>query len=396
MKTLTVALPRTGPDAAAELHFVQSLNGQTAIEHGRSPLALLPKSDMLVLVVPTEQLSFHAITCPKAPKGKLATALTSIVEDSLLQAPEDVTVALSPEAKPGETCWVAVCNRAWLQAWIDLFDWAGHHVGRLVPQHAPQLNLSISAIGEPDNIWLVKTDRDGVVAAPLRSASHLTAALAPQQAVLAPPDLISSVESTLPYPVHIHTTANALLASTQSPWELAQFDMRVGHATSWRKRLYRMGSALLQESRWYWVRWGLVGLMVVNVAGLNWMAFQEKSAIAHKKMQQLQLFKQTFPQVTVVRDAPSQMTYELSRLHQTGSLAIPSDLESLLAAVGRAHNGSTPLTITQLDYQNRQLVASGFNLPADQVKALQEQLAATELPSQVSPTRLTIPSKGQP
>ncbi len=396
MKTLTVALPHTGPDATAELWFVLSTDGLTALAQGRAPLALLPKSDAVQLVVPIAQLAFHAITCPKAPKGKLWAALVGLLEERLLLSPTDMALALQPDAQPGSSCWVASFERVGVTAWIEWFEQAGHKVNRLLPQLAPQDTLTLTATGEPGNVWLYKADGAGVVGVPLASSKWLMVDIAHEQTVLCTPELSGSIESAVSQPIEIQTPAQALLASASTRWDLGQFGLSTGRSAPWRRRLARNAQAFSREPAWRWTRWGLVGLFLVNLIGLNGLAMQERAGIAQKKEQQLQLFKQTFPAVTTIRDAPSQMGYELERLRQTGSQAVPTDLESLLATVGQAQGTEKPLAFTQLDYRDRRLTVSGFLLQSDALSTLKNRLDASGQPSQLGANSLTIPSKGRP
>lgn len=396
MKVLTVALPRTGPDAVAELSFVLSADSLTVLAQGRAPLALLPKSDAVQLVVPVTQLAYHSITVPKAPKGKLWAALLGLLEERLLLAPDHLVLALQPGAQPGATCWVASFERAWATGWVEWFEHAGHNVHRLLPEMTPQDTPSLSASGEPGNAWLVKADSKGVVSAPLSSAKWLTSELPPEQAVLCTPELSSGVESTLSRPITIQSPAQSLLNSARTSWDLAQFDLCVGRSAPWRRRLGRTIQAFAREPVWRWSRFGLAGLVVANIAGLNALAVQERAAIAQKKEQQVQLLKQTFPTIAIVRDAPAQMAYELDRLRQTSSQASATDLESLLATLGQAQPKEQPLAFSQLDFQNRRLTVSGFLLASDAQSALKGRLDAMGQSSQLSPRSLTIPGKDRP
>jgi general secretion pathway protein L len=396
MKTLTVALPSTSPDAAAELAFVLSFDGKTPMAQGRAPLALLPKADAVQLVVPMAQLAFHRITIPKAPKGKLWSALVGVVEESLLLPLEDLAMALQPDAQPGTSGWVASFGRSWALAWVETFERAQHHVHRLLPQLTPREALTLSVVGELGNVWLVKADAKGVISAPLASSKWLAVELPPEQPVACSPELSGVVEGMLARPLDIQSAGQLLLASAGTSWDLAQFDLRVGRSAPWRRRLGRGLQAFRRNPEWRWTRWGLAGLITINLIGLNLLAFQERAAVMQKKEQQVQLFKKTFPKVTTVRDAPVQMTYELDRLRQSGSQSSPSDLEYLLATLGQAQPKDQLLTATQLNYQDRRLTLSGFSLQHETMSALKSRLDALGQTSDLMPTSLTIPSKNQP
>ena len=85
------------------------------------------------------------------------------------------------------------------------------------------------------------------------------------------------------------------------------------------------------------------------------------------------ILQETFPQTTVVVDAPLQMAREVARLRQASGQLAPHDLESLLSALGQAlpQGMSAP---TQLVFQPGQLQVQGLTLTAVQQQSIEQTL----------------------
>lgn len=71
-----VARPHLGSQAAgeaslrppAEFDYVLSRDGGQSVSEGRAAPALLPRADEVVAIVPADDLAWHRITLPKAPR----------------------------------------------------------------------------------------------------------------------------------------------------------------------------------------------------------------------------------------------------------------------------------------------------------------------------------------
>jgi general secretion pathway protein L len=341
MSTLTVALPPSLPDNALELGYVLSHDGRTVTQHGLAPLALLPKADTTVLVVPAQKLSYHPLTLPQAPKARLRAALEGLLEDRLLDAPETQALAIAPDAQARRETWVASCDKAWLQAHLAAFEQAGLNTRRIVPQVWPQAERLLVATGSTNDAWLVRADASGVLASPLASAGFVCTDVPQNEGVLAPAEISQLVEQTLGRPVQLRSASTALLASLDSPWDLAQFDIRLSHSSPWGRRLAKSWQSFAHNPVWRWARWGLGTLLLGQVMGVAGLAWQENHRLEQKKNLQTRLFTQTFPQVKAIIDPSVQMQRELNALRAASPVSSPSDLEAGLASLGLALSTAT-------------------------------------------------------
>src|SRR5258705_114804 len=164
MSTLILHLP-AGP--AGEYAYALSSDGLRADRHGHAAAGLLPdpgRTGQTVAVVPHQALSWHLVSLPHGvPTGsrrghvRLRAVLDGLLEERLLDEPSQLHLALQPQARAGEPCWVAACNKAWLHAHLQALESAGRPVGRIVPECPPQATPQLWAVGSPESAWLLAT-----------------------------------------------------------------------------------------------------------------------------------------------------------------------------------------------------------------------------------------------
>ena len=82
-------------------------------------------------------------------------------------------------------------------------------------------------------------------------------------------------------------------------------------------------------------RCGLALLLLVNLIGLNLLAWRTQDELAARRAANQALLTETFPQVKVVVDAPVQMAREVANLRQATGAASARDLEPMLQAFGQ-------------------------------------------------------------
>lgn len=380
--------------------WVRSAHGQTGEEHGQSPLALLPRDAEVVLVVPAAALSWHHVTLPRVPAKRLRAVLDGLLEEQLLAEPGEVHFALAPDARPGQVAWVCACDRAWLRGLLDRLESAGRPVARIVPavsplpEGAPARHVAFSQDDQP---WLVSAHALGVGVQPLANSSVVAGLQAwglqpaAQGAVwLAEPAALRPAEQALPdVRWQPQTQADALLSAAAAPWNLAQFDLslsagaRVGQR--WRQRL----RALLHEPAWRAARWGLATLALALIGGLNTAAWLQERRLEQKSAAIGSLLREQFPHVSVVLDAPVQMARELRRLRAASGVPGPQDLETLLAAVGRAVPAGTTGPGT-LEYDGRSLLLGGWNAPAETLNSIRDALLGQGLAARLDDGLLRV------
>lgn len=371
---------RSPADPSAVLNWARSPNGQWLADHGSDAAALLPADDDVVLVLPPRGVSWHRVALPRVSGARLKAALEGLLEEHLLVDTTGLHFALEPGGRPGQTLWVAVCDKAWLLAWLQALDAAGRPVSRIVPAIAPlRPGESPAAVHwaypHGDQTWLASATAQGVAGLPLpegQSVSLPDVAHAPDDSRwVAEPAVAAQAERCLDRRFEPVTLPAGLLRSAQSDWNLAQFDLSL---SSHSRRSQRLRQALRQfrsAPAWRPARWGLAALLLSLVGGLNAMAWVERGTLAAKQSALTQTLRSSFPDITLVMDAPLQMQRELVRLQQASGTLSPADLEAVLAAVAAASPGAVPSAI---DFSPGDARLGGWTLPAPELNALQQAL----------------------
>ncbi len=406
------AAPPAGPTALFD--WTRSANGQQIGEHGQGAASLLPRDDDVVLVLPPRAVSWHRVALPKVAAARLRAALEGLLEDRLLDDTADLHLALEPGGRPGQTVWVAACQRAWLRGWLQTLEAAGRPVSRIVPALWPLVEYE--AVGatpgnsrsfsldvpstihwahhEGEQAWLGSASLLGVSCLPLRDPAAGTAGGGVAQAVvhalmppgselpgepgefdvwLADPGVAELAERVLQRRFELVARPAWLLRCAQSEWNLAQFDLSLSAGARRSQRLRRAIRQWRSAPAWRPARWGLAALLGAQLLGLNAAAWHERSALTAKQQAIQQTLQSTFPQVTLVLDAPVQMQRELARLQQASGALSPGDLESLLAAIDQA-SGGEGLVPSAIEYTQGEGRFKGWRASEDQLRALQQSL----------------------
>ncbi len=373
--------------AAPGLRRADADNGADSAmaEHGSAPLALLPRADEVVAVVPARMLSWHRITLPKVNSARLRSALEGILEERLLDEPQNLHFALAPVAAPGSSVWVAACDRAWLQAALQTLEAAGRTVVRVVPEYAPLpagSSTTLHVTGSPDNAWLVRCAEDGVQTLPLGPAVHAALGLdGTEEPAMAEPAVAALAEQVLGRKVQVGHSAQGLVDAARSDWNLAQFELASNGHTRLARRAGQAWTQWAESAAWRPARWGLAALVAAHLLGLNAWAWKERSSLQAKREDVRALLLQTFPKVPVVVDAPLQMAREVAVLRQATGAVSNRDLEPMLAAV--AQNTPTAPSPSTIEFAANQLTLKGFQPPPAAASALTQGLAAAGYASQI-------------
>ena len=378
---------------SAEFSFVWSPDGQQIGQHGRCAIALLPKADSVVAVVADSDISWHRLSIPKAPPARLRAALAGVLEEALLDDTEQAHLALAPQARPGETGWLAATHRAWLKAGLNALEAAQVFVDRVVPLaspgDSPVGHFFLAGSGADDVLRLSWTHADG--AATLALQGGLGRAVLPQSMptearFTASPAAATLAEAWLGAPVELVTDATRLLQAAQSPWDLRQFDLVRRHRGS---RALRDGWRALLGPAWRPVRIGLAVLVLVQLVGLNLWAWKLRDQLDSRRAQMTSVLQQSFPQVKAVLDAPLQMEREVQQLRSMAGKAGDADLEPLLLAAAAAWPPGRP-PVDNLRFEPGRLSLSAAGWGPEDVAAFGAQLRAGGLAVEQSDGRLNI------
>ena len=402
--SLSAATPMSGLD------WVRSPDGLVAAEHGSCAPPLLPVDTDVVLMLPPRAVSWHRVSLPKVAPGRLRAALDGVLEDRLLNDPTELHFALEPGSRPGQTLWVAACDKAWLKAWLQALEAAGRPASRIVPALWPTSTGGGNhgetvhwAHDEGDRVWLATANPLGVRCVPLRengsstlgsfgttttfgdsafgglgpaasrATEHLPTDSDPENTRwFADPSITALAEQVCNQHFDLMSPPAWQLRCAQSDWNLAQFDLSL---SSGARRGQRLRQALRQwrsAPAWRPARWGLAALLLSLVGGINALAWMERSSLSDKQVATAQLLKNAFPDVAVVLDAPVQMRRELVRLQQSSGTLSSDDLEATLAALAPLAVGAVPGSIDFVPGETR---LGAWPVPADQLQTLAQELS---------------------
>jgi general secretion pathway protein L len=383
MRTLLLQLPPAppGPSAVygvAELDLAQA---EVRVQPGSSPLALLPRPERqteVVAMAPAAALSWHRVNLPAGlgrGGAKLQAVLQGLLEDRLLQDPQQVHLALAPQWQSGAPAWVAACDKAWLQAHLQTLQDAGLPVQRIVPEFAPPaMGQHWHALGDPDSGWLWCCDAEqGVNGWPVGVPSPLPTEWLTGTRLQAEPGLANWAQSRTPAAVQLVGSAAHWPDAARGHWNLAQFELQSDAGTRRLQHLRRWLDTLGRAPQWRPARWGLAVLLLGQVVGLQAWAWATRQQWQAEQDQWTQILQQSFPQVSVVVDAPLQMARQVALLRQGSGQLSPQDFESQLQALGQALPEGIPGP-TRLNWQDGQLQWPTLSLNAAQQSEFEQGL----------------------
>lgn len=386
------ARPQAGDSAddapAAPFQYVLSPDGVAVGGTGRALASALPRADTVVAVLPAQGVAWHRVTLPKAPPARLRQALAGLLEEQLLDEPEDTHLATAPQARAGEPCWVAATSRPSLTRQLSILESAGVQVDRVVPGLAPKLLPADPAQGHfftaegggsqaATELWLAWSDDDAAMCLcttgslarsvlPSDSASTVSAAFT------ATPAAAAAAERWLGSPVPVRSEAEQSLACARSAWNLRQFEL-AGHARGLRA-LRGLGRQVMGPS-WRPARIGLAALILVQVAGLNAWAWVQQRQITERRDAINATLTAAHPQVRSILDAPVQMLRETETLRAAAGKAGDEDFETLLGLASAAWPDGRP-PVERVRFEPGRLVVPATGWDAAALQQLRSRLEA--------------------
>lgn len=403
MSLLALKLPprprlgaRTAEDGAdvartpAEFDFVFSADGKHVTDTGRAAPALLPKAERSVLVVADADVGWHRVEVPKAAPARLRAALVGAMEEALLDDEDTLHFALAPGAAPGGSGYVAVTHRAWLAGALAALD-AVRPVEQVVPLAAPRDRPRghFRPGADGGGTELVLAGRDGVSC--LRLDGGLARAMLALDAEAdvrwtAEPAVAAAAEAWLGEKVSVLTDAERMLGAAHSKFNMRQFDLVPRHRGMRALREWWRG---FRGPQWRVVRWGLAGLVVVQLAGLNVFAWQQRQLVQGKREAMVELLRTTHPGVRAVLDAPAQMQRETDRLRSAAGRAGEADFEVLLGAAAAAWpDGAGPAPTLRFEPGRLTLAAPGWGEP--QLRQFGERLRGAGYSAEAADGRVVV------
>ncbi len=324
----------------------------------------------VVAVVPYSRMSWLRVQLPPTSHGpRLPAVLHGLLEDRLLDEPQQLHLVLAPDAeqttRTGGDTLVAVCDKQWLRDALAPLQAAGLNVQRIVPELSPSDTPVLQVMGEPDHSHSVLCHAHGVTLLPPNTAQWPAFAELKQDdlQIQAEPAMVARVQSTLQRQPMLQSAAQRWVKSSQSNWDLAQGEWAQGPLQRLQRHALTAWQTVLHAPTWQPVRWGLVTLIALQVLGLNALAWRERSVLNAQQDALQSVLKTTFPSVTLVIDAPLQMQREIDALQQKSGAVSSTDFEPLLAALASVlPAGQTP---QQIHYANHALRVQGVTLDSN-------------------------------
>jgi general secretion pathway protein L len=407
MATLVVTLPprprlRAGgvqPAAPSDPQYayVLSTDGLTTGRQGTTAASLLPKADQIVAVLAASDVSWHRLTCPKAPASRMGAALAGVLEEAMLEDSSQLHLALAPGVKGGETTWVCATDRAWLAGELATLEKAGHRIDRVVPAAWPDEPASGHFFETDDSteqaaghlgLTLVWSHAGGVMQWPLKGG--LARALLPEPLpadarFTATPAVAAPAERWLGERVRVLSSAEHALQASRSLWNLRQFQLAPKHRGM---SALREGWRRFLGGAWRPVRIGLAALVAVHVVGLNLAAWQQRATLDAKRRSLTELLQATHPQVRAVLDAPVQMQRETDLLRAAAGKPGEADFEAALQAAALGWPAYQP--VQTLSYENGRLTLAAPGWNDGQITAFRDAVRPAGWQVEASDGRLTL------
>jgi general secretion pathway protein L len=268
-----------------------------------------------------------ASRCPRRPRRGLRAAIIGVLEEAVLEDADLTHFAVAPDPAAGQPTWIAAMDRVWLRAELAALEQANVFVERIVPSAWPDdppcghfAETDSHGNGGEEGVTLTWSHPDGV--ASLRLQGGLARAVVPVPAPhgtrwSATPGSAASAEQWLGTPVNVMPPAQRLLQAGRTLWNLRQFDL-AGRTRG--RRALRDAARNFLSPGWRPVRWGLAGLVIANIVGLNVWALHQRSVIAARRDAVLSVVKATFPKVSEneIRRAPPARHAARGRRHAAG------------------------------------------------------------------------------
>jgi general secretion pathway protein L len=290
---------------------------------------------------------------PTRSRARILQALPYVLEDQLLDEPEQLHFAYVREADGALA--VAVTKRARLNVWLEILKGAGLRPSSLCPANLslPLYPQAWSIAFTPKELWVRSGAHAGFVANPATDPPPVLMAALTEAAAqnLAPPQLVlfaapttvdpDAWSATLALPVVVETRDLRELAVAPAI-NLLQADF--GQAAHLRQMLRPLRPAGVMLAVW------LAAVVVMDVA--EWLRLRHQHNVYSAEM--YEIFRQNFPEVKAVLDPAAQMRAQIEALQSRG--AGPADLLPLLTRVAPAlKEQAAQMKLQSVKYSERSL-----------------------------------------
>jgi general secretion pathway protein L len=367
---LIIHLP---PTASATLDFVVSADGLSVSGSGQASAIQLPqRTGEVVAVVPWQVLSWHTVNLPPGVGQRSHAVLQSLLEEQLLQDPQDMHLVLSPLSgkalRQGGQVQVLACAKSWLRQTLAPLQAAGVRVQRLVPELQPRAQTALHLLNENGQLQALLCQADTVWRLPSQATAAASVANFSSAGVWAEPSVAEHASRWSEQPAQLQTAQQRWLQAASSDWNVAQGEWAQNSRLRGQRWLQESWRTLWHSPEWQSARRAVAALLVVQLIGLNAWAWREQASQQQLQAGLVHILKDSFPKVTVVVDAPLQMRRELQALQQGAGLPQAGDLDAMLQALSAHWPDNTPPA--KLDYRLGELRLT--DVPSTTLQALSQ------------------------
>lgn len=383
-----------GHTAASALNrdydFLFCADSRTISTQGSQSAAQLPRADQVIVIPAESDVAWRRVTLPKAGR-QMRTALAGMLEEALLDDAESLHFAIEPETMGGDTAWVAISSRSWLTQHLSTLEAAEVFVDRITPLSWPEAPRGhFYATGtESSPVALRWSHPEGVSNLPLEgglSRQLFPAALVQASQWTAAPEVAAAAEVWLGTSVSVLSPAQRALRVIDSPWDLRQFELAQRTRGTRALRHFYRG---FMRREWRPVRWGLAGVVAVQLLGLNLVAWQQHQQLKSRRAELDTVLMESFPKVRAILDAPVQMQRETEGLRSSAGRAGDQDLEALLSAAATAWPADRG-PVDSLSFEPGRLTLSSAGWSEPQIQQFSNQLRSEGWQLEASEGKLAL------
>jgi general secretion pathway protein L len=349
----------------------------------------------VILLLSASDVTLSRIAIPPLPSSHLQAALPSLVEDQVLGDATDCIIAIGSESDSHRL--VAVCDRIWLQSWIDVVRQLGARKVRVLPmslclpftagivsaallQHANRYELALRL--SPDQGFGLSIDIDNDSELP-GTVTHTLSYLVPERIVsLSVP--AAQLQQFMQWLQVQHSSNITLLEEQWTEWIAASHQVPVD-----------LMSAVDDEQPltidWTGCRYPiLMAIMFVlfNIVAINadWWRLRHEGLQVRDDI--TEIFRRSFPNDQVILDPLAQMKQKMAMARQASGQLSPSDYLVLSAELGEAwrESGQDVRGIAVLEYRDGTLSIKLKQETKLSLEALRGPLAGRQLKITPAPT----------
>ncbi|HSH73267.1 MAG TPA: type II secretion system protein GspL [Methylophilaceae bacterium] len=365
MTTLRIFIPNHWLETASTCAWVlfdgdtSIIGPATILREGHDMPNAMPIAEQVEVIIAAELVSFIRATLPAGNRKRVLESLPYLVEDSLMASPEQVHVVIAEMLASNEAMLATIDKRV-LSALLENLSAAGITPQRLLPVTLlPTLpTFGWAMVYQNAECFLRTSYCSGI---PLEMEDIATPPLALQLAINQ-----AREKGITPDSLYIYSDRNIDLSS----WQGRLGVPCVANAAVWRNSVGPAAMNFLQGAYaplgMGWTRLAqakpaamlLAAILVIQLSGIciDWAVKSHQQSQLDQQM--TSLFMATFPDTTVVVDAPLQMHRKYAEIQHSAGNTDASDFLPLLTSI-TTQLGKLPVdSVKSMDYESGKLVIS--------------------------------------